>query len=172
MPVRLVCMNHNSSDARRPKQKGAETIEMALVLVPMLGFLFLIIDIGWAVFAKGTLQHAVREGVRFAVTSKTLAGMGHRDSIKSVVVSNALGLLNGKEDLIHIEWYSQSDLATPLKPGGSTPINSGDNIIEVSVEGFPHLPLLPLYRSGGPLFFTARSSDRMEATPPSGAPPL
>ncbi|HOK45909.1 MAG TPA: pilus assembly protein, partial [Bryobacteraceae bacterium] len=154
-------MNHKSSDARRPTQKGAETLEMALVLVPMLGFLFLIIDIGWAVFTKGTLQHAVREGVRFGVTSRTLPGMGHRDSIRSVVVANSLGLLKGKEDLIHIEWYSQSDLGTPLKPGGSTPINSGDNIIEVSVEGFAHSPLLPLYRTGAPLFFTARSSDRM-----------
>lgn len=165
-------MSHQVSAARTRKQKGAEVLEMGLVLVPMLGFLFLIMDISWAVFAKGTLQYAVREGVRYAVTSNTATGMGHKDSIKKVVVSNSMGMLNGKEDLVHVEWYSQKDLTKALVPDGVNPVNAGGNIIEVSVEGYSLMPLLPLYRGHGPLIFTARSSDRMESTPPGGAPPL
>jgi len=57
--------------------------------------MFLIMDISWAVFSKAALQHAVREGTRYAVTYRTMTGVGQDASIKSVVQQNSLGMLNG-----------------------------------------------------------------------------
>src|SRR5579883_2077009 len=78
-PLRLMLeaqMGHS-----RGKQKGSEVLEFGFVVTPMLGFTLLIIDIGWGVFTRSTLQYAVREGVRYAVTSQTATGLGQKDSI-------------------------------------------------------------------------------------------
>ena len=154
----------------RTGRKGVEVIEFGLVLIPMLGFTLLIMDIAWAIFGRGLLQNAVREGVRYAVTSQTQTGMGQKDSVKSVVQDNALGLLadSAGYDMIQVRFYTPDTFTDVSNVAGA---NSGGNLVEVSVEGYPWLPLLPLLRSAG-FTFTARSSDRMEASPPAGAPPL
>lgn len=169
--------SHNSAarTPARPNQrssrKGSETLEFCLVLVPMLGFVFLLIDTGWAVFSRGALQYAVREGVRFAVTSQTIGTMNHIDSIKSVVQSNALGLLAGQSglDKVKVRFFEPDTLNDITGTAGA---DAGGNLIEVSIEDYSSVPLLPLLRSGAPLVMAARSSDRMEATAaPGGACP-
>ena len=146
-------------------------LEFGLVLVPMLALLFVTIDIAWAIFARSTLQFAVREGVRYAVTGQTLTGMGQVSSIKTVVQSNAIGLLNGTDGLskIQVNFYTADTLQdVSTVPGG----NVGGNLVQVSVQGFPWFPLFPLLRSATPLTFSALSADRMEATPPGGPPAM
>ena len=156
---------------RRRAQKGTELLEFGLVITPMLGFVFLIIDIAWAIFARSTLQYAVREGVRYAVTSQTMAGMGQKDSIKTMVQQNALGMLNGRAglDRVEVHFYTSD---TFVDISGQTNANAGGNLVEVSVNGFSWAPLLPLLRSHNALSLSARSMDRMEASPPTGPPPL
>ena len=166
--------------------RGVELLEFTLVLLPLLGFTFVTIDIGWAIFARSTLQHAVREGCRYAITSQTLSGVtdadgnayGHLDSIKHVVQHSAMGVLGSSTTdsgwgMIQVRFYSPNDLANSLAPpddAGDPAINVGGNIVEVSVERFRLAPLLPLLRDATPLTFTARSADRMEATPGGGPP--
>ena len=36
-----------------------EIVEFTLVLLPLLGFTFLLLDLGWAVYKRATLQFAV-----------------------------------------------------------------------------------------------------------------
>jgi Flp pilus assembly protein TadG len=158
------------SGRRKSARKGAEVIEFGLVLIPLLAFTGLIIDIGWGVFARSTLQHAVREGVRYAVTSRTMQGMGHVSSIKKVVQSNALGMLNGSaQDKIRVRFYSADTLADIT---GQEAANAGGNLVEVAVEDFAWAPLMPVGHSGAPLRLAARSMDRMEASPPGGPPAM
>src|ERR1039458_10179142 len=78
----------NRSGLRKVKQRGSELIEFTLVLLPFLGFTFLILNIGWAVYVRSTLQYAVAQGVRYAVTSQTQPGMNQMASIQTVVQSN------------------------------------------------------------------------------------
>jgi len=157
--------------SRWSPRRGSEVVEFGLVLLPMMGFTFLFLDIAWAVFARGMLQSAVREGVRYAVTSQVREGMGHVDSIKSVVQANAAGILAGQagRDAIHVHFYSPDTFVDISDVSGA---NAGGNLIEVSVEGFPWAPMGPVLRNGKALSFTARSMDRMEASPPAGPPPL
>src|ERR1022692_5121216 len=53
---------------RANPRKGAEMMEFTLVFLPMLAMVLVLIDISWAVFAKSTLEYAVRTGVRSGIT--------------------------------------------------------------------------------------------------------
>ncbi len=156
---------------RRERRRGAEVVEFGLVLLPLVAFVFLTIDIAWAVFARSVLQHAVREGVRYGVTSQLREDMGHAESIRSVVQENSMGLLAGEagRNSIQVRFYTPETLQDISGTAGA---NAGGNLIEVSVENLRWAPLLPVLRSAAPLRLSARSADRMEASPPTGAPPL
>lgn len=156
----------------RRRIRGSETVEFGLVLIPMLAFVFLIIDLGWAVFAKSTLQHAVREGVRFGVTNNLALGYtGMRDSIKSVVQYNSMGMLEGSAGWNRIQVKFKEPVGfTDIT--GTAGCNNSPNLLEVTVDNFSLVPLLPLLRSATPMVLRAISSDRMEACVPTGCPPI
>lgn len=155
-----------SAGGRRRKQKGNTFLEAALVLVPLLALIFAIVDYGLAIFVRSTLQHAVREGTRYAVTYRTMTGKGHDASIKAVVQRSAMGFLSGDEgtNRIFIRYYDPVTLAEVSN-------NLPGNLVEVSVENFSWGWLAPLLRTADPLRMTARSSDRMEGLPGGTAPP-
>ncbi len=151
----------------RSGRHGSAAVELSLVLVPLLSLLFAIFDFSFALFLKSTCQHAVREGVRYAVTGQTQTGMGQDASIKAVVQKNAVGFLGGTSGAskIHIRYYVPGTLT-------ETQSNAGGNIVEVSVEGYSMNWMAPLLRGAlPPLGISARSSDRMEP-PPNGVPPV
>lgn len=147
------------------RRRGAALIELPLVLIPLIALWVAIVDFGFGIFLRCTFQHAVREGVRYAVTSRTMDGMGQDASIKSVVQKHAMGFLNGPQGAskIQIRYYTPGTLI-------ETPSNAGGNIVEVSVEGYTWNWIAPVMRSSTPLAVLARSSDRMEASP-AGIPP-
>ena len=67
------------------------------MLIPLLGVLFLIMNVAWVIFAQATLQHAVREGVRYAVTGQTLTGMCLDQSVRQCCKAELNGLLIGSQ---------------------------------------------------------------------------
>src|ERR1700704_5705872 len=107
-------------------ERGSEVVEFGLVCVPFFAFMLLILDISWAIFNKAVLQHAVEEGVRYAITYQTLTGLGQDASIKSVVQKNAIGMLQGSSgaSLISIQYYDGTTLAT-------TNSNAAGNVVQV-----------------------------------------
>jgi len=181
---------HNPQAERsKNRRRGVELIEFTLVLLPMLGFIFLLLDLGWAIYRRATLQFAVREGCRYAVTNQVESltdGNGNAygvvDSIKYVVQQRANGLLGSKAtdagySLIQVRYYNPNSsltsaltMPTNCATNTGTPPNWSGNLVEVSVESYQASPLAPLFRSNSPLVFTARSSDRMEGNPPTGVP--
>ncbi len=152
-------------------ETGAQIVEFGLVLLPLLAFVFLIIDVAWLCFAQATLQHAVQVGVRTAVTSYVPSGSSGQDSyVKSVVQQNAMGFLNGSTGLseITINYFSPSNLSLPLSGSGS---NVGGNVIQVSVSNVPVSALGPILRTNAAhLQLQATASDIMESSP-NGVPP-
>ncbi len=145
-------------------------VESVFVIIPLLALLLGLLDFGFAVFLKNTFQHAVREGVRYAITSQTKTGMGQIASIQYIVQENALGFLNGSSGaaVIFIRFYVPGTLAQVTGPGS----NIGGNIVEVSIEGYTWSWMSFLLKSRTPLTLTARSSDRMEGSPSTGPPAL
>ena len=147
-------------------ERGAELVEFSLVMIPMFGVLFLVVDLAWMLFARATLQHAVREGVRYAVTGQTLAGMGQDNSIRTVVQQNSMGILAGAHgaSLITISYFDPNNNFAP------TTSNAGGNVVQVSVAGLAIFPMAPLFRNKNALSLSAVSSDVVEGSP-GGIPP-
>jgi hypothetical protein len=145
-------------------KRGSIVVETGVTLVLMFGLLFLLIDLAMAVFVKATLQHAVRQGVRFAITTQNLPSQSYlNDSITSVVQQSALGLLNGNAGVckIAISYYD---------PSGSAATVGGGNIVQISIQGYKFTPLGPILRSGAPVPVGAVSADVMEPCPSAGCP--
>lgn len=173
------------SSRRRHQQRGAEMLAGALVMMMILPLMFMIVDIGWGIFIKVSLQHAVREGVRYAITSQTTSngagqGLGHIASIKAVTLHSAGGLMTGQEDKLSVRFYDvgSASLAEDVGPNR----NRGGNIVMVNIEDYEYRPLIPVYRIGNlqtmeilqdpPVRITVHAADRMESCPVSGCAPL
>ncbi len=167
----------NARGRRRRGTRGSEILEFGLTFGPMMGVVFLLTNVSWTVFSRGALQYAVREGVRYAVTSQTKSGLGHVDSIKTVVQSNALGMLRGTAgwNRIQVHFYTPDTFTDVTGVVGG---NVGGNLVEVSVEGFtangvaPSIKLAGMTTTLAAITLSASSWDRMEASPVTGPPPM
>jgi hypothetical protein len=140
---------------------GNTIIEFAFMCLPFFAVIFATIDFAMAVFLRATMQHAVREGARYAVTYQTLTPSTCQDeSIKAKVLYAAAGMLRPEQldDKVKIEYY----LPDTLSP---TADNSPGNIVEVSIENFQYRWICPLWRSAEPMNITTRSTARMEGLP-------
>ena len=140
-------------------------VEFALVFILFLSMLMAMFDFAYIVWVRGTLHHATREGVRYAITGQLRPGMGHDDSIRQVVMENAPGLLAGPE-AVTIEYYRPA-----CNINCSTTANASGNIVVVGVNEYAVNTIGPLSGIGanGPLSFAVAAVDKMEPLP--GAPP-
>jgi Flp pilus assembly protein TadG len=136
-------------------------IEFALCFLLFMAVVFGFSQIAMAVWMKSTLHFAVREGVRFAITGRTLGSSGHDASIKEVIRTRAGGVLSRDQadDLITIQYYDPS--------GAATTANAGGNTVVLSVNNYP-VPILTgsaLSWTGGGISVSARAVGRQEPYP-------
>ncbi len=142
------------------------------MLVPLLAMLFGIFDYAIVVFLKNTMQFAVREGVRYAITSQTMSGLGHDASIKQVVMNNSLGFANllsptgNGNGMIGITYYNPVNMSVVTGSGS----NVGGNIVVVSANGLRWRWMAPVLQNTTQVTFSVSSAGIMEATPIAGAP--
>ncbi|MGH9591686.1 MAG: TadE/TadG family type IV pilus assembly protein [Bryobacteraceae bacterium] len=130
------------SERRRRKSSGNVIIECVFTLVPMFALLFGMIDIGLMIFRWTTVQNAVREGCRYAVTFQTMTGLHQDASIQTTVQNYAMGFvkITDSPQTIFVKYYSQSNLNSPIGSGGNVP----GNIVEVSVQNLSFRWIAPL----------------------------
>jgi hypothetical protein len=145
--------------SRRALQRGAQVVEASLIMVPLFGLTFLLLDLSMAVFVQSTFQHAVREGVRYGITGANDFGPCQDDSIKQVVKNNALGFLSNSKGAatIHVHFIAQKT--------GAVANNAYGNIVGVTVENFPWTPWAPYQHSAASVPIWARAYDMMEHVP-------
>lgn len=162
-------MSDTTFAMRRKKQAGNAMLEFGFVFVPLFAILFAITDYSLAIFMRATFQHAVREGVRYAVTYQTMPGMCQDASIRQVVKNASAGFLNDTHDpLIQVTYHPPSDLSLTVTGVGS---NAAGNIVEVSVQNYSHRWVAPLIRDSTPLNITVTAADRTESLPGTAVPP-
>jgi hypothetical protein len=151
---------------RKSRESGSQIMEATFVIIPMLLMTFLMLDLSMVIFLRTTMQEAVREGDRFAITGQLVSGYTYQDdSIKYVVKRYALGFLNSTTAAatIHVQFVN------PNTGGQGT--NARGNIVNVKIEGYKYSALAPFERLNYPMYIFAEASDMME--PLSGAsPPL
>lgn len=166
-------VKRNPNLERVASQRGSYAVEAALVLLPFFALIFAIIDYSMVFFLQGTFKHAAREGVRFAITQRTLGTSTQGASIKQVVQKHAMGFLNGTagQEKIAVKFYNSK---THVEMTGVAK-NGAGNIVEVTIspcekadksDCFRWSWMAPLWRLSSPMTLRARSSDLME--PPKG----
>jgi Flp pilus assembly protein TadG len=149
----------------RRSESGSQLVEVGLGVTAFCALIFLVVDTGWGLFVKATLQHAVSEGVRYGITGQTSGQRGQSASIRAVVQANAMGLLDGAQSsTIYVRFFRPGNLA-------ETTSNAGGNVLEVSVENYQFTPLAPLLRASAPVSITARATDIIQPSPGGIAPP-
>jgi Flp pilus assembly protein TadG len=174
--------------SRAKRTRGAEILEFTLVFAPMMAMVLVLLDIGWVIFAKSTLQYAVRSGVRAGVTitgtQATAAGSDLTTMVKNIVQQKSLGLLRGTSGLskIKVHYYQPPApgstgpaVDVSNQPNGNTPLY----IMQVSVEGYSLAPLVARLYSfkdvdTSPTTITAIAADLIEPSrdvPPIGVAP-
>lgn len=148
-------------------------LEGVFTILPTFALLFAFVDFGLLLFRWATLQNAVREGCRYAITFQTVTGEGQDASIESVVQQYAMGIVKSTDNPqdIFVKYYSPSNLNTPIASGGNVP----GNIVEVSVQGVQWSWLAPLsgsyggsvpfFRSSTPITLNIFSSDILGGYP-------
>jgi Flp pilus assembly protein TadG len=117
---------------RKRKSGGGAMLELAFTFVPTWALIFAFVDLGLMLFRWSTLQNAVREGCRYAITFQTSGAMGQDASVAAIVQQYALGVVKADDTPQHIfvKYYSTSNPDTPITTGGNIP----GNIVQVSVE--------------------------------------
>ena len=175
IPIRRQPNSRTISTGRLRSQGGSVIIETAITLMPLLAFVFATFDVAMAVTMQNTIQFAVRQGVRYAITSQVMSGFGHDASIKSTVITNTMGMMpylfpaGGSTDpntYITITYYNPTTLAAVTGVNS----NQGGNICKISLSGLRYSWMGPLMRGAGSLNMSAASSDVMEASI-NGQPP-
>lgn len=166
------------SSRRRRKSGGNSLVEGAFTILPTFALIIGFVDFGLMFFRWETLQNAVREGVRYAVTFQTSKDennqpMGQAASIKQVVQKHAMGLVKASDpNTIFVNYYTKEAPTTPVSSGGNVP----GNIVEVRIESPMYSWILPLsgsysaqsgsaYRYSTPLQFKVSAYDILGGLP-------
>ena len=161
-------------------------MEFTLVMMLLFCMIFILLNIAWAIFAKSTLQRAVRIGVRTGIATSTVtAGGSLTATVKDTVQANALGLLNGTKGraYIKVNYFmppSYSSSSAPIDVSTTLNADVGGNIMQVSVQGFSLVPIVPRIFSWSqtadesPLIVNVYAADLIEPNrtpPPVGTAP-
>src|SRR5579872_2320831 len=99
------------SARRRRRSIGNTMLESVFTLLPLIAVLTFFFDMTFALFSWSTIQNAVREGCRYAITFQTSGGLGQDASIEKVVQNFAMGLVTTTDSQQHIfvNYYSPTN---------------------------------------------------------------
>lgn len=164
-----------ASKLRRRRSGGNALVESAFTLIPTFALIFAFIDFGLMLYRWSSLQNAVREGVRYAITfqTQTSPALGQVASIKNVVERNSMRLVHANDSPQHIfvKFYATTAPDVAIASGGNVP----GNIVEVSVQNVSFswiAPLsgsygghLPFYRTNSPLSLKVYAFDILGGYP-------
>ena len=180
---------------RSRRSSGVGLLEMVFFLMPTLALICGFLDIGMVLFTWNTLQNAVREGTRYAITYQMDGSGSQTESIKDTVSTWAMGLVKASSTsssgpevpYIAVNYYSPPTVANPngsLLPATGN-ANAPGNIVEVSIQNYPYSWMAPF--SGALTFSTATtfyaapgsqltiavySADVLGGAPVGGVPPI
>lgn len=156
--------------ARNRRRSGNALLEGAFTILPTFAIILAFVDFGLVLFRWTSLQNAVREGCRYAITYQTATGLNQDASIEAVVQQYAMGLVTTTDNPLHIfvNYYAPTNLTTPIPyaSGGNVP----GNVVEVSVQNVSWAWIAPLSgtflgNTRSPITINVYSSDIMNSYP-------
>lgn len=147
-------------------RQGQSLVEFAILAPLFLLLLFGVIDLAWMFYVNLTMQHAVREGTRFAVTGRSLPGPeGRRNAMIARIREASQGLYDQN---LHEPREPRIALVDPARVNfdnyTGSPVEGEpgvrNQIIMVSLTYTSELltPVLKPFLEGGAYTFTVRST--------------
>lgn len=180
---------------RDMRRSGVGLVELVFFLMPTIALICGFLDVGMVLFTFNTLQNAVREGTRYAITYQVDSSNSQTTSIKDTVSSWAMGLVKASSTsssganvpYIQVNFYTPPTVANPngslLTATGTA--NAAGNIVEVSIQNYPYAWMAPFSGAltssaatnfyatpGSHLTISTYSADVLGGTPVGGAPPI
>jgi Flp pilus assembly protein TadG len=155
---------------RNRRRSGNAILEGAFTILPVFALILAFVDFGLILFRWTTLQNAVREGCRYAITYQVATGLNQDASIEQVVQQYSMGFVTTTDTPQHIfvNYYAPTNLTTPIPyaSGGNVP----GNVVEVSVQNVSWAWIAPLSgtylgNSRSPITINVYSSDIMNGYP-------
>jgi len=147
---------------RLRSEQGQSLVEFAAVAFLLFELVFGVLDFGRVFFTQMTLQHAVREAGRFAVTGNKLPDpsnvgqfMTRVDSIKEIARRSAVGL-----DVSTISVSSTAGSGTAGGPGQIVTISLTTTLKFIT-------PIIGQFFNGGRYMFTVQTTFKNEPFPPA-----
>jgi Flp pilus assembly protein TadG len=177
---------------RKPRQKGNDTLEMALGFLPLFALMLGIMDFSFSIFMQSSFQNATREAVRFGITYNLVYNgttyTSQTAAMTAVAQNNAFGFLSSTFILstgatgastLQVNYYFPDNLSTPATAAQlphtttTTPsyiitnLNQTGNVIEVRVNSYPWNWMVPLpnFMPGKSINLSASSLDVLEGLP-------
>ena len=143
--------HHRTVDPRTisRQQQGVALVEFALVAVLFFTLLLAIIDVAYLFFGNLSMQHAVREGARYAVTGNTTDPKVNRcDAAKAQMIEQSMGYFT--RSVATIDYKVVNTTTGNLEPT-ATPCGEKNDIVVLTVHC--KLPLLtpflaPFFKDG------------------------
>jgi Flp pilus assembly protein TadG len=128
------------------QKKGQTTVEFTLVVILFLSILMTIVDFGLMFFVNQTIQNAVREGARYAVTGRSEAGLDVRASMEARIREQSMGFYDKnahQPNAIVIETLPDlSTIQTNTLFTGTPTASTGGSLVPISVTYTYSWPLL------------------------------
>jgi Flp pilus assembly protein TadG len=142
---------------RKQSESGAVLVEFAFVLLPTMGFMFLLMALAWVIFAWACVQEGVREGARTAVTCSPSSGLN--TAVQQTVQQYSFGFADANN--VQVDYLDASTLKQ--KTGL---IYSGD-VVKVSISNLPVSTFAPIMGITSPLYVSASAADVMSCLTPA-----
>ena len=165
-------MRHRPPCAQpRRGQRGAAVVEFALVAVLFFTVLFSVIDFSYQMWVNLTMQHAVREGARYAITGRSdldpdpdpsNSAANRYDAAIEEIKQSSMGLWDSLAPKVTFSAVDNSGAIVPL-PAHSA--GSPEQVLVVSVlcTSQPLTPMLKPFLHNGVYRFNVSATMRSEA---------
>jgi len=163
--------------AKRALEKGIAAVEFALIAPLLFLLLFAVIDLGTLFWVNLTMQYAVREGARYAITGQdnldpNAAAQQRYVAIIQEIKNNSMGLYTMLNPVITVTNYgsdgssSSSQTYNANAPSPTIFGGPGDIIVlQLSNCTWSNLTVLKPFFTGGKYVFNVAATMRNEAFP-------
>lgn len=151
----------------KAKFKGAASVEFALTSLVFLTLFFILVDFSYLFFVNLTLQHAVREGARYAVTGQfdplALGSAQDRcDAAVAQIKDQSMGFFDRAASVVVFKTVNADGSLTTV-PASSCAGPNQIMVISVSCELPLISPFMRAFFTDGKYPFTISSTMKTEA---------
>ena len=143
-------------------QKGAETVEFAMICLLLFALVFAVIEFGRALFVWNALTEATRRGARMAVICPYQSPIPTQVAIFDVIdgsLSTSPIVADLTPAMVNVSYLDKTGIAT----ADQTLIN----FVQVTISGYTHTLIIPLWSRTltTPSFTTTLYSESLGAIP-------